>query len=534
MTLSRKLLALLALALASFIAVLAVCSFGIRNVYQAANYGNENIAPSLQLLNGVTVDFAHARTRVYRFAMAGGQSAKDELAQEIRSTLSKTSQELRGYDKLVSDEKDKAFLQKDLELLASYAPAVEKLLAAAEPAAIQAALDAAGEIAHRLNSALGEHIQYNIELGRRMAEQAQDTEKSTSAQAIAIILASMAILAGAILHIRSGMDRSLAQALELANKVAAGDLRANTSSAAAGADEIGRLNAALESMRADLAATVRSIAQSSLTLVQTSDKLSAEATRANHSIQAQTSATAGAAAAVEQLTVSIDHVGNSSADADGLARAAGERAGESARNVADASGKIQRVSEQVEQTSVQIKSLSNQVLEIGNITQVIKDLAEQTNLLALNAAIEAARAGEQGRGFAVVADEVRKLAEKTANSVQDISGVIQNIQSGVAATTESMESSRLAVQDVVRAAGAANESMALISGSTASAGKAISDISDALREQRSASTDLARNVESIAAMSDENLATIQSVSQTAGDLHALAANLEHAVHKFTV
>jgi methyl-accepting chemotaxis protein len=230
--------------------------------------------------------------------------------------------------------------------------------------------------------------------------------------------------------------------------------------------------------------------------------------------------------------VSIDHVGSSADDASQEARAAGDLAITSGKGVETATMQINRVAESVDETARQIQTLSEHVKQIGNITTVIRDVADQTNLLALNAAIEAARAGEQGRGFAVVADEVRKLAERTTHSVQEISTVISTIQSSVSGAVTSMQANCHLVTEVVQASEAASSSMDGIRNATEMVRDAITGISEAMREQRSASTELSRNVETIAQMSEENSAAVASVASTAAALVGVSDRLKTAVANF--
>ncbi len=211
---------------------------------------------------------------------------------------------------------------------------------------------------------------------------------------------------------------------------------------------------------------------------------------------------------------------------------AGQIAARGGGEVQVATQHMGNVASSVDSTAQDIQNLSEQVQRIGGIAIVIREVADQTNLLALNAAIEAARAGEQGRGFAVVADEVRKLAERTSSSVREITATTDAIRIGAEAAVLGMQKSRSIVSEVVSTAETAVASMHGICQATEGVRSTISDISSALHEQRSASTELARSVENIAQMSEENATAVGQVAATASDLARVSSDLRSSVARF--
>ena len=179
-------------------------------------------------------------------------------------------------------------------------------------------------------------------------------------------------------------------------------------------------------------------------------------------------------------------------------------------------------------------TLDEQSHKIAAIVNVIKEIADQTNLLALNAAIEAARAGEQGRGFAVVADEVRKLAERTKLSTEDIAAMIEAIRSGTSQAADSMTQGTVMVNEGMELVSHTGNSMATIHGSTDKVLAALDDISTSLREQSHANSEIAKSVENIARMSESNYASVCDVVSSADQLQSLSETLRNSATRFKI
>ena len=248
--------------------------------------------------------------------------------------------------------------------------------------------------------------------------------------------------------------------------------------------------------------------------------------------QKQSDAASNMAAAVEQMTVGIEHIARGAGVADELAVRSGELSRDGGAIVASVVQEISEIAVSVAESARTVEELGERSGQISAIVGVIGDIAAQTNLLALNAAIEAARAGEQGRGFAVVADEVRNLAARTANSTREISEMVKSIQQGTAGAVEGMERGVERVNAGVARAEKAGEAMARIRQAAEQVQATVAEISHALREQSSASTEIAQQVEMIARMAEENGLAVASNHQTAASLGTLADTLLGNVGRF--
>lgn len=374
-----------------------------------------------------------------------------------------------------------------------------------------------------------------VQLNVARQEYELNLEKSVQLKMWVQIMFVIGLVAGLTLAftiINRSVVRPLALAGEAVAAMAGGDL--TQPMPAAGRDEIGTLIDRLATMQNGMRDLIGRI-RSDIVVVNSSAKELADSAQSSSAIsQAQSESASGMAANVEQLSVSIDQVEEHTLEAKSITQASGSQLEESGRTIESAASGIRRIADAVNITAGTIRELEGYSGQISSIVIVIKDIADQTNLLALNAAIEAARAGEQGRGFAVVADEVRKLAERTAHSTEEITGMIDKIQQGAQRAVAEMEAGVNSVSSGVELAHQAGDSVNRIREAGSKVSHVVEDIGFAIREQAVAARDIARRVEQIAQAAEENSAAVAQNAASAERLESLACSLEERIARFQV
>lgn len=320
-------------------------------------------------------------------------------------------------------------------------------------------------------------------------------------------------------------------AAKVAQRIAKGDL---STAINLQPNDTASLLASMKSMQDGLREMVEQIVVATVQLAGLAKQLSASSHQVQEATNQQTDAAAAVAATVEEMTVSIGHISDNTADVNKSAIDSKQMAEEGEHFAQKTIAEMNKIVENVNQSSNFMQALDEQSHKIADIVNVIKEIADQTNLLALNAAIEAARAGEQGRGFAVVADEVRKLAERTKLSTQDIAAMIEAIRTGTMQAVESMVQGTVMVNEGMELVRNTGNSMATIHGSTANVLAAIDGISTSLREQSYANNEIAKSVENIAQMSERNYAAICDVVSSADQIQMLSEALRQSAARFRI
>jgi methyl-accepting chemotaxis protein len=299
-------------------------------------------------------------------------------------------------------------------------------------------------------------------------------------------------------------------------------------------DELGSITAGAEKIRVSLGAMMGGINASSAIVSASASSLAAVATQVNSCSMQQSESSAATAATVEEFAVSIESIANSAEGVRQMADASQTCSRDSTRKLTGLMDEMRGVQACVNEIAVSVSEFIRSTQSISSMTRQVKDISDQTNLLALNAAIEAARAGEQGRGFAVVADEVRVLAGKAAAISGDIQSVTGSLAERTAAVEKSIGSGLAALKSGQEVAQLVAKSIAETDAAVAQATSGIDEIANAVMEQKTAMHEIAKHIETMAQMAEENSSAIGGARDAAGELETMAAQLQAAVAQFKV
>ncbi|MDO9320054.1 MAG: methyl-accepting chemotaxis protein [Pseudomonas sp.] len=497
---------------------------------------DEEWMPSLLALGSMSESTLRLRTITLRLLLnREPQALKDNETQAGQFKSEMRDAQLR-YEAMIDEGEERTLYQNFETAQTAYLEQQSRIVDLSQQNKLAEALTVASGAMSTSSDAMAKALRALSEYNSQGATAAAAATSATFYNArtwmiITMLLAAVATVVLALLFTRSIVN-PLNRALKVAETVATGDL--TESIQVDGSDEPARLLGALKTMQQNLRSTIQNISDSSNQLASASEELSAVTEDSTRGLHQQNDEIEQAATAVNQMTSAVEEVARN-AVITSEASSESDRATQRGRQqVQQTVNLITSLAEDVTHTADQIEQLANKVHDISKVLDVIRSIAEQTNLLALNAAIEAARAGEAGRGFAVVADEVRALAHRTQQSTQEIEQMVGGIRQGTDQAVSAMQNSNLRARSTLQVAMAAGTALDEIAVTISAINERNLVIASASEEQAQVAREVDRNLTNIRDLSIQSSAAANQTAASSQELSRLAVDLNGMVTQFRV
>ncbi|MBI6555634.1 methyl-accepting chemotaxis protein [Pseudomonas sp. LY-1] len=490
--------------------------------------------PSIRALDEFTQLTLRLRVLSYRLLT----NRRPDAQQKTLETIEQRNQQIRTaqgiYEKLIDSSEERAAYDEYVRLLAQYHQIEERMKSMSRANQVDELRELLNSEllsnAEQINAVLARLADINNKMALATNQQAKDQYNLAFDLVVGLlVIATTLTLLFAWLLTRS-ITLPIAQALDAAEEIAEGNLTRPIK--VDGDDEAGRLLAAMAKMQDKLRDTLQRIAGSATQLASAAEELNAVTDESARGLTQQNNEIEQAATAVNEMTSAVEEVARNAVSTSEASRNATTSAGDGRDLVQETVSAIERMSGDVQATATLIGDLANESRDIGKVLDVIRGLADQTNLLALNAAIEAARAGEAGRGFAVVADEVRALAHRTQQSTSEIERMIGSIQAGTEHAVDSMRNSTERAESTLNIAKGAGMSLDTINTAIVEINERNLVIASAAEEQAQVAREVDRNLVNIRDLSVQSATGAGQTSAASSELSRLAVDLNGMVGRF--
>ena len=490
--------------------------------------------PSIRALDEFTQLTLRLRVLSYRLLT----NRRPDAQQKTLETIEQRNQQIRTaqgiYEKLIDSSEERAAYDEYVRLLAQYHQIEERMKSMSRANQVDELRELLNSEllsnAEQINAVLARLADINNKMALATNQQAKDQYNLAFDLVVGLlVIATTLTLLFAWLLTRS-ITLPIAQALDAAEEIAEGNLTRPIK--VDGDDEAGRLLAAMAKMQDKLRDTLQRIAGSATQLASAAEELNAVTDESARGLTQQNNDIEQAATAVNEMTSAVEEVARNAVSTSEASRNATTSAGDGRDLVQETVSAIERMSGDVQATATLIGDLANESRDIGKVLDVIRGLADQTNLLALNAAIEAARAGEAGRGFAVVADEVRALAHRTQQSTSEIERMIGSIQAGTEHAVDSMRNSTERAESTLSIAKGAGMSLDTINTAIVEINERNLVIASAAEEQAQVAREVDRNLVNIRDLSVQSATGAGQTSAASSELSRLAVDLNGMVGRF--
>lgn len=505
-------------------------------IRQAGVVIEQNSIPSIKSLDELNQLTLRLRSLSYRLLI-------NREPAELRDTLAlmdkrnaQIDEVRKTYEPLIADQKERATYNQYVQLLSQYRQLEARMKSHAQSGQL-------GELSALLNHELLENseqintlmetlVQINTEQTRNTNQVAAEQYSMAFTLVIALLVVATVLTFVCALLLTRSIVKPINDALQAAEQIAEGNLTRPIQTQ--GRDEAARLLQAMAKMQNKLRDTLHQISGSANQLASAAEELNSVTEESARGLQQQNNEIEQAATAVTEMTSAVEEVARNAVSTSEASKDATRSAGDGRDLVMETVSAIERMSADVQGTAELVSNLAEESRDIGKVLDVIRGLADQTNLLALNAAIEAARAGEAGRGFAVVADEVRALAHRTQQSTSEIERMIGSIQGGTEQAVNSMRNSTERAESTLNIARGAGLALDTITGAVAQINERNLVIASAAEEQAQVAREVDRNLVNINDLSVQSATGAHQTSAASAELSRLAVDLNSLVARFSV
>lgn len=514
----------------------AIALSKMADMNQRQNETSYNWLPSIEAIAKVRYTITRYRVFALRPLIDTSASALDKAETRLNEVGEDVNKALQQYEGLISEDEERKIFNELAQSKARYIANSHKVIDLIRSGHIEDAKHLIENEQNPLADNMAKDLQTILDINHNgaVASAKAADETGTTAKTITIVTIVISLLLTGILSfvVTKSITVPIQDALIATERVASGNLTHRIDSE--GQDEPARLLAGLAVMQDSLRNTITEIASSSTQLAAATEELSSVAEDATRTLYRQNDEIQQAATAITEMSAAVDEVARNASSTSEASSESAAYAKEGRQKVQQTVDSIQSMTEEVLKSSQLVEGLADQSQNIGKVLDVIRAIAEQTNLLALNAAIEAARAGEAGRGFAVVADEVRALASRTRTSTQEIEEMMSKIQGGSNAAVSSMRNSAEYTQNTLSVAQEAGKALDEIYNRS----NLISDrnlvIATASEEQAAVAREVDRNIVNISDLSTQTAAGANQTSASTNELARLATNLNSLVARFVI